>query len=81
MDTGHTPKIALKNVRKNINQIFALEQAFAMHPYPNKSSIKKLANETKLSKKQIWKWFYVKRRKEKFKQCESTQFAGKLIVL
>ena len=80
-DKDHTTKIALKKVRKNINQTLALEQAFAIHRYPDESYRKKLAKQTRLSEKQIWNWFSAKRSKEKLKQCESTQFAGELIDL
>ena len=62
--------------RYSTKQNLALEQAFAIHSYPNKSSLQQLKKETLLSEKQILRWLYKKRRKLKLKQCESTQSTG-----
>ena len=75
MDAGHTIKIAVKKVHKNLNQTKALEQAFAIDPHPNKLCITKLAKETMLSEQQVRKWFYWKKSKESLKQWVSTPFA------
>ena len=61
------------------NQILALEQAFAIHPYPNKSTVTHLVKETLLRKKQIYTWFYRKRKKLKVNQEELALSTGELI--
>ena len=61
------------------NQTFALEQSFAINPYPSKCTIKQLTKQTLLSEKQIRNWHRDKRMKTRNKKEELTPSTGELL--
>ena len=80
MDTYNTLKFAPPRTRFTTKQTLALEQAFAIHPYPSKCTVKELTLETLLKEKQIRTWFCDKRVKMKNKKGELSPSTSELII-
>ena len=65
---GGTSPVLRRIIALNEHQLSILENFFAVHRYPNRTTFKELALQTGLPKVQVSDWFQSKRRDERVRK-------------